>query len=191
MIRIQEIFWQVQPDVIIETGVAHGGGQVFFASLCKALGKGRVIGVELELRPQNRAAIKAHMFSDLITLIDGSSVAAETLAQVRTQVKPKETVLIVLDSNHSKAHVLAELEAYSGLVSVGSYIVACDGIAGRVAGAPRSQPDWAENNPVEAVKLFLAAHPEFELATPAPPFNEGVVTTPVTYWPSAYLKRVK
>jgi cephalosporin hydroxylase len=191
LMRIQELFWQVKPDLVIETGVAHGGGQVFFASLCKAAGKGRAVGVELDLRAHNRAALDAHPLRDLITLVDGSSVAPATLDKVNALLHPGDTVLVVLDSNHSKAHVLAELEAYAPLVTRGSYLVATDGIMRRLAGAPRSEPDWGDNNPQAAVEQFLTRHTEFESENPARLFNEGQVTSPVTYWPSAYLKRVK
>ncbi|QUD87230.1 cephalosporin hydroxylase family protein [Phenylobacterium montanum] len=190
MVRIQEVIYAIKPDVIIETGVAHGGSLIFYASLCKAMGKGRIVGIDIEIRPHNRKAIEAHEMSSLITLIEGSSVDAATVEQVAAQVKPGETTLVLLDSNHTKAHVLAELEAYGPMVTKGSYIVATDGIMAQVVGAPRSAPDWAWNNPIGAVEAFLPAHPEFVLEEPAFPFNEGVVQDRVTYWPSAYLKRI-
>lgn len=190
MVRIQEVIYQIKPDVIIETGVAHGGSLIFYASLCKAMGKGRIVGIDIEIRPHNRMAIEAHEMSPLITLIEGSSVDEAIVGQVAAQVRPGETTLVLLDSNHTKAHVLAELEAYGPMVTQGSYIVATDGIMAQVAGAPRSGPDWSWNNPISAVEDYLAAHPEFVLEEPAFPFNEGMVRDRVTYWPSAYLKRV-
>ncbi len=126
MIRMQEAIFQIKPDVIIETGVAHGGSLIFYSSLCKAMEKGRVIGIDIEIRLHNRAAIEAHPLSDRITLIEGSSTAPEIVAQVKSLVKPGETVLVILDSNHSYAHVADELEAYADLVTPGSYIVATD-----------------------------------------------------------------
>ena len=128
MIRMQEAIFQIKPDVIIETGVAHGGSLIFYSSLCKAMEKGRVIGIDIEIRPHNRAAIEAHPLSDRITLIEGSSTAPEIVTQVKSLVKPGETVLVILDSNHTYAHVADELEAYADLVTPGSYIVATDGI---------------------------------------------------------------
>ena len=190
MVRVQEVIYQVKPDLIIETGVAHGGSLIFYASLCKAMDKGRIVGVDIEIRPHNRAAIEAHEMSPLITLIEGSSVDPATLGQVKALIAPGETVLVLLDSNHTKAHVLAELEAYGPMVTKGSYIVATDGIMAQVAGGPRSGPDWSWNNPISAVEAFVAAHPEFVVEEPAFPFNEGVIKDRVTYWPSAYLKRV-
>ncbi len=190
MVRVQEVIYQVKPDLIIETGVAHGGSLIFYASLCKAMDKGRIVGIDIEIRPHNRTAIEAHELSPLITLIEGSSVDAGIVEQVQDHIRPGETVLVLLDSNHTKDHVLAELEAYGPMVTKGSYIVATDGIMAQVAGGPRSGPDWSWNNPISAVEAFVAAHPEFVVEEPAFPFNEGVIKDRVTYWPSAYLKRV-
>ncbi len=189
MLRIQEIIYSVKPDVLIETGVAHGGSLVFYASLFKSMGKGRVVGVDIEIRPHNRNAIEAHELSPLITLIEGSSVAADTVARVKDQIRPHETVLVVLDSNHTKAHVLAELRAYSASVTHGSYIVATDGIMRDLVGAPRSQPDWDRNNPSAAAAEFLRESADFVIEEPRFMFNEGVITERVTYWPSCYLRR--
>lgn len=189
MLRIQEAIYQVKPDVIIETGIAHGGSLIFYASLFRAMGKGRVVGVDIEIRPHNRQAIEAHEMFPYITMIEGSSIAPEIVAKVTALVKPEEKVMVVLDSNHTKAHVLAELEEYAPLVSKGSYIVATDGIMGEVVGAPRSQDDWSWNNPKQAAIEFVSKHPEFEIQQPAIPFNEGVIATPVTYWPSAWIIR--
>jgi cephalosporin hydroxylase len=190
LVRIQEVIWQVRPDVIVETGVAHGGSLVYYASLCKAMGRGRVVGVDIEIRPHNRAAVEAHPLADRITLIEGSSTAPAVLDRVRSAVRPGERVLVLLDSNHSKAHVLAELAAYAPLVSVGSYLVATDGVMADVAGLPGGRPDWAWDNPQAAARAFAAADPRFRLEDPPPVFNEGAVADRVTYWPSAYLKRV-
>lgn len=189
MIRVQEVLFTLQPDVIVETGIAHGGSLIFYASLCKALGKGRIVGVDIEIRPHNRAAIEAHPLFPYITLIEGSSTAPEIVAQVQTHIQPGETVFVMLDSNHTKAHVLAELEAYAPLVTPGSYIVAADGIMADVAGQARTQPDWTWNNPQEAAREFVAAHPDFVIEEPAWLFNESELTERVTYWPSAYIKR--
>ena len=190
MLRAQEVIYQVKPDVIIETGVAHGGSLIFYASLCKAMGRGRIVGIDIEIRPHNRAAIEAHEMKPLITLIEGSSIAPEVVEAVKALVAPGETVLVFLDSNHSRDHVRGELEAYGPLVTPGSYIVATDGIMGHIPGAPRTQPDWAWNNPETAAREFAAAHPEFVIEEPAFPFNEGAVRGRVTYWPSGFLRRV-
>lgn len=189
MIRLQEVIFQIQPDVILETGIAHGGSLIYSASLCQMIGRGRVIGVDIEIRPKNREAIEAHPLSKSITMFEGSSVAADTVKKVRDQIKPGEKVIVLLDSCHTKDHVLAELEAYGPMVSSGSYIVAMDGIMKDVVGAPRTSPDWVTNNPQTAVDEFLKTHPEFVLEEPPFPFNEGLVTDRVTYWPNAFLRR--
>jgi cephalosporin hydroxylase len=190
MLRIQEAIYRVKPDVLIETGVAHGGSLIFYASLFKAMGKGRVIGVDIEIRPHNRQAIESHELHEYITLIEGSSVDASVVSQVHGLVKPGETVMVSLDSNHTKAHVQAELECYSGLVSPGSYIIATDGIMGDLVGAPRSNADWGWNNPKAAAEEFVATHPNFVCEPPVFPFNEGNIKECVSYWPGAWLKRI-
>lgn len=189
MLRIQEVIYEVKPDVIVETGIAHGGSLIFYASLCTAIGKGRIIGIDIEIRPSNREAIQGHRLSPMISLVEGSSVDTDVLRTVRSQIGSSETVLVLLDSNHLKDHVLAELEEYSTLVSPGSYIVACDGIMQQVAGAPRTDSDWSWNNPLSAIDDFLKRHREFECVEPDRPFNEGRITDRVTYWPRAYLRR--
>jgi cephalosporin hydroxylase len=190
MLRIQEVLYRIKPDVVVETGVAHGGSLIFYASLFKAMGRGRVIGIDIEIRPHNRSAIEAHEMMPLITLVEGSSVEPAIVDKVRSLITPGETVLVLLDSNHTKAHVLAELEAYGPMVTPGSYIVATDGIMKQVAGAPRSSPDWDWNNPLDAAAEFAAKHPEFSLEEPEPPFNEGVIAERVTYWPKGFLRRI-
>jgi len=190
LIRMQEVMYRLAPDVIVETGVAHGGSLVFYASLLKAMGRGRVIGVDVEIRRHNREAIVAHEMSPQITLVEGSSVDPATVSSVRSLIATGERVLVVLDSCHAKSHVLAELEAYGPLVSPGSYIVATDGIMEEVVGGPRTHSDWTWNNPRQAVLQFLESHPEFVVEEPPFPFNEGMITDRVTYWPSAFLRRV-
>jgi cephalosporin hydroxylase len=189
MIRIQEVIWRLRPDVIVETGVAHGGSLIFYASLFEATAHGRVIGIDVDIRNHNRTAIEAHPLAARITLIEGSSTAPGTLAAVRHSIAPSESVLVVLDSNHSRAHVASELELYAPLVTSGSYIIACDGIMAQLAGAPRTAPDWTWNNPVAAVEAFLERNTDFVLEEPAFPFNEGSVRHRVTYWPKSFLKR--
>jgi cephalosporin hydroxylase len=191
MFRIQEVIYRLKPDVIIETGVAHGGSLIFYASLFKAMNKGRVIGIDIEIRPHNRKAIEAHELFDWITLIEGDSTSDEVLTSVKKLIKKRETVLIVLDSNHTKQHVLKELRAYSPLVSVNSYIVVCDGIMASLVDAPRAQPDWVENNPLSAAHEFLKENNSFVSEEPVFPFNEGVAKERVTYWPSGFLKRTQ
>ena len=190
LIRVQEVIHTVRPDVIIETGIAHGGSLVFYASLLKAIGRGRVIGIDVEIRPHNRAAIEGHDLHPWITLIEGDSASPEVVARVRSLVKPGERVMVLLDSGHTKRHVLAELEAYAPLVSPGSYVVVADGIMEDLVGASRSQPDWATNNPKAAAEEFVRSHPEFAWGEPPFAFNEGTVTERVTYWKNGFLRRI-
>ena len=191
MIRLQEVIYALQPDVIVETGVAHGGALVFYAGLCKTMDNGRVIGVDVEIRSHNREAITSHPLSSFITLVEGDSIDPTTVEQVRGLIKPDETAMVLLDSCHEKQHVLEELRAYSTLVTPGSYIVAMDGIMEELTGAPRSSPDWSWNNPRQAALEFVAENPDFKIEEPPFVFNEGAVTERVTYWPSAFIKRLQ
>ncbi|MBO0350583.1 class I SAM-dependent methyltransferase [Phormidium pseudopriestleyi FRX01] len=189
MIRIQEAIYQVQPDVIIETGVAHGGSLIYYASLCKAIAQGRVIGIDIEIRPHNRKAIEAHELFPYITLVEGNSIEPELVHQVKSTVKPGETVMVILDSCHTKMHVLAELEAYCDLVTPGSYLVVTDGIMQELSDVPRGQADWSFDNPTAAAAEFAQQHPEFLLEQPEWLFNESELTENVTHWPGAWLQR--
>lgn len=189
IVRMQEIVWDVRPDLIIETGVAHGGSLVLYASLCRLIGRGRVVGVDVEIRPHNRKAIEAHALADLITLEEADSVRPDTVARVAARIRPGDRVLVILDSCHTRDHVRAELEAYGPLVSEGSYIIAMDGIMESVCGAPRTQPDWVWNNPRRAAAEFVAAHPAFEIVEPPIPFNEGFVRRSVSYSRGGFIRR--
>lgn len=189
LIRIQEVIYRVNPAVLIETGVAHGGSLIYYASLFKAMGKGRVIGVDIEIRPRNRKAIETHELFPYITLIEGSSTAPEIVANVKSMVPPGESVLVILDSNHSKQHVADELEAYHSLVTPGSYIVATDGSMRDLYDVPGGSPDWTWNHPMAAAAEFAQRHHEFTLEQPEWPFNESGLTDNITHWPGAWLRR--
>jgi cephalosporin hydroxylase len=189
MVRLQEVIHRLKPDVIIETGVAHGGSLIYYASLCKVLGQGRVIGVDIEIRPHNRAAIEAHALFSYITLIEGSSVDPAVVSRVKSLVQPGEKVLILLDSNHSRDHVRAELEAYHPLVTPGSYIVATDGFMKSLTEVPRGKPEWETDNPATAAQEFARDHPEFVLGQPEWVFNESELDENITHWPGAWLRR--
>jgi cephalosporin hydroxylase len=191
MIRVQEVIYRVRPDVIIETGVAHGGSLIFYASLCKVIGQGRVIGVDIDIRGHNRVAIENHVLFPLITLVDGNSIAPEVVSHVKSLVKPNEKVMVILDSCHTKQHVLAELVAYQDLVTIDSYIVATDGIMRNVSDVPRGTSEWTWNNPMDAADLFVQNHPQFILEQPAWPFNESELSENVTHWPGAWLRKIR
>ncbi len=189
LVRTQEAIWQTAPDVIVETGVAHGGSLIFYASLCELKGKGHVIGVDIQIRQHNRAAITAHPLASRITLIEGSSVDAATVDRVKAAIPAGSRVMVLLDSNHTKAHVRAELEAYAPLVTSGSYIVATDGIMCDLHDVPGGQSDWSWDHATAAAAEFAVAHPEFVLEYPPRLFHEGAIDEPVTYWPGGWLRR--
>ncbi|MCP8940108.1 cephalosporin hydroxylase family protein [Alsobacter sp. SYSU M60028] len=191
MIRYQEAVAALRPDVIVETGVAHGGSAIYSASLCRLLGKGRVIAIDIEIRPANRARIESHPLSDLITLIEGSSTAPEVLDKVRSLIAPGETVMVVLDSDHSYKHVAEELELYAPLVTPGSWIVATDGVMKDLADTPRGRKEWTSDNPTQAARDFAARHPEFSHEQPPRVFNEGTFQGDISHWPEAWLKRIR
>ena len=191
MIRIQEIIFNIKPDVIIETGIAHGGSLIFYASLCKAMDKGRVIGIDIEIRPHNRKSIEEHfLYEDYIEMVEGSSTSSTIIEEVKNKIKEGETVLVILDSNHTKQHVLDELKGYSSMVTVGSYIVATDGIMEMVKGLDRTGDDWEWNNPKAAAIEFAEQNSNFIIEEPQFPFNESIITDRITYWPSCYVKRI-
>jgi cephalosporin hydroxylase len=192
LVRLQEVIFTLRPDVIVETGVAHGGSLIFCASLLRAMAsKGRVIGIDIEIRPQNRKAIETHELAHYVSLIEGDSADSEVVARARALVRPGERVMVILDSNHAKAHVLKELEAYAPLVTPGSYIVATDGIMELVHDAPRGKPQWDSDNPTQAAREFAARHPDFVLEEPKWRFNESTLDRTVTAWPGGWLKRIK
>lgn len=190
MIRMQEVIFRLQPDVIIETGVAHGGSLVFYASLCKAMGRGHVVGVDIEIRPHNRQAIEDHPLAEWIRLVEGSSTDPDVVAQVRSLVQPGQSTLVILDSNHSYGHVLAELQAYADLVTPGSYVVATDGIMADLADVPRGRTEWTHDNPTRAAFDFAQGHPQFVIEQPCWPFNESGLQANITHWPGAWLRRI-
>lgn len=191
MIRSQEVIYRVRPDVIVETGIAHGGSLIYYASLCKAMGKGRIIGIDIEIREHNRRAIEAHEMFPLITMFEGSSTDPEIVDKVKSDIGQDDTVLVFLDSNHSYQHVLDELNAYAGLVSPGSYIIATDGIMFDLHDVPRGESDWKDDNPMRAAQDFVRDNPEFVIEQPDWPFNESELTENITHWPGAYIKRRK
>ncbi len=150
-----------------------------------------MIGIDVEIRPHNRSAIEAHELAPMITLIEGSSIAPATIDEVRAQVAPGKRVLVVLDSNHTRSHVLAELEAYAPMVSVGSYAVATDGIKELVAGGPRTDPNWTWDHPKAAAEAFVAQNPNFVIEEPEFQFNEGQVDRWISHRSGGFVKRIR
>jgi len=173
MVAVQELIWRVRPDVVIETGVAHGGSLVLSASMlalldyCDTLklqkpldpsrSARRVIGIDIEIRPHNRAAIEEHPLSGKITLVEGSSTSAEVFSAVKREVKRNDRVMVVLDSNHTHEHVLAELELYAPLVSADSYCIVFDTVIEHLPDGLFANRPWSRgNSPLTAVQRFLA-----------------------------------
>lgn len=187
MIGMQEIIWAVKPDLIIETGVAHGGSLIFYASLLESIGNGRVLGVDIDIRPHNRLAIESHVMAKRVSLIEGSSIDGEVIDRVRKQAKGKSRVLVCLDSNHTHDHVLAELNAYAGMVSVGSYCVVFDTFVEDMPDDYRwkNRPWGKGNNPKTAVWEWIKEHPEFEIDKSVE--NRLLITSA----PDGFLRRTK
>lgn len=190
VLRLQEAIVALKPDVIVETGVSRGGSSIFFATMCRLLGKGRVISLDITIPAALRERVEQSPFADLITLIEGDSAAPEIVDRVKKQIGKDEKVFVFLDSDHSKAHVKRELDAYSGLVSPGSYIVATDGVMQSLTDTPWGKPEWVDDNPAAAAREFAAAHPEFVIQRPLALFGEEHVVEALTYWPDAWLYRL-
>lgn len=182
IVMIQELIWKLRPDVIVESGVAHGGALILYASLLELIGRGKVIGVDVEIRKYNRLAIESHPMSSRITLIEGSSTDPATVDQVKAAIRPDDRVLVLLDSNHTAEHVRAELELYGPMVTPGSYVVVFDEVMTMVHDAPNGNPSWITDNPLTAVDAFLDTHGEFTRDTA----YERLL---VTYCRGGYLRR--
>lgn len=165
IVAMQELIWEVKPDLIIETGIAHGGGLVFYASMLELLGgDGQVLGIEQHIFPEIRAELENHRMFRRITMLEGNSVSKEMAEKVSEFAAGKKRVLVALDSNHTHEHVLAELELYSPLVTKGSYLVVFDTMVNEVdQGHYANRPWGADNNPRTAVRAFLAKNTRFEV----------------------------
>lgn len=192
IIAMQELIWSIQPDLIIETGIAHGGSLIFSASMlelnaaCGGPQDAEVLGVDIDIRAHNRAAIEAHPMFKRISMIQGSSIAPEIVEQVKAKTKGKQRVLVCLDSNHTHDHVRAELEAYGPLVSIGSYCVVFDTIIQDMPAAMFEDRPWGPgNNPKTAVWEYLKLHPEFEID------KQIDHKLSISVAPDGYLKRVR
>lgn len=168
LVAMQEIIWQVQPDLIIETGIAHGGSLIFSASMlalnaiCGGPKNASVLGIDIEIRPHNRTAIETHPLAGWIKMIEGSSIAPAIIDQVKHEAAGRQRILVCLDSNHTHDHVLAELEAYASLTSIGSYCVVFDTVIEDMPADMFPDRPWGPgNNPKTAVRSWLKGHPEF------------------------------
>lgn len=186
IVAMQELLWQVKPDLVIETGIAHGGSLIFYASILELIGKGEVLGIDIDIREHNRKEIEVHPMFKRISMIEGSSVCEAVVEQVGKAVKGKETVMVVLDSNHTHEHVLKELEAYHRFVTKGSYLVVFDTIIEDMPADSFPDRPWGKgNNPKTAVLEFLKGHDEFIIDR----YIEDKLL--ITVAPGGYLKRIK
>jgi cephalosporin hydroxylase len=185
MVLIQEVIYRTEPDVIVETGVAHGGSLIFYSSLLEVFKKtGRVIGVDIEIREHNRRVIEAHPLGERISLIEGSSIAPEVVSNVKKEIGSTKNILVCLDSNHYKDHVLQELKLYAPFVNVGSYIVVFDTATSLLVDEKACDESYRNNGPLEAVQEFLKETDCFVI-------DEHYNRLYVTASPNGYLKRVK
>src|SRR5258705_12837448 len=187
MIAMQEIIWEVKPDLIIETGIAHGGSLIYYASLQELIGNGEVLGIDIDIREHNREEIEKHPMAKRIKMIQGSSIAPEIISQVEKYTAGKKRILVCLDSNHTHDHVLNELNLYSPFVTTGSYIVAFDTIVEDLPEGYFSQkrPWGISNNPKTAVDEFLQANKNFEIDISID--NKLLISVA----PKGYLKKIK
>jgi len=163
----QEVIWATKPEIIIETGVARGGSVLFMASLLELMGNGTVIGVDIDIRAHNRDSIESHPMSKRVILIEGGSVDADTVEQVRAAIPENARVMVVLDSDHSRDHVLAECRAYGPMVTPGCYMVVADTLVGHLTAenAPkkRSKIWYQGNEPLSALRDYMAECDRFEV----------------------------
>ncbi|MCW3480620.1 cephalosporin hydroxylase family protein [Neisseriaceae bacterium JH1-16] len=190
IVAMQELIWNIKPDLIIETGIAHGGSLIFSASMLELLavsghGDGQVLGIDIDIRAHNREAITNHPMSRRITMLEGSSIDENIIKQVKEFAAGKQRVLVVLDSNHTHEHVLAELNAYANLTSVGSYCVVFDTLIEDMPNSFFDNRPWGVgDNPKTAVHAFLAQHPEFVID------RDIQHKLLITVAPDGYLKRI-
>jgi cephalosporin hydroxylase len=202
MVAMQELIWTVQPDLIIETGIAHGGSLIMSASMlalldyCDAVKNSqivdparprrKVLGIDIDIRAHNRVAIEEHPMANRIDMIQGSSIALEIVAEVHQRAKGNARILVCLDSNHTHDHVLAELEAYGGLVTAGSYCVVFDTVIDDIPVEMHGERTWGPgNSPKTAVHEYLKTHSEFEIDRK---IDEKLL---ISVAPDGYLKKIK
>jgi len=184
MVVLQEIVYDIRPDFIVETGIAHGGSLIYFASLLELLGKGRVIGIDIEIRKHNKTLLEKHPMIKRIITIEGDSASEEIFKRIRNKIPKRSKVLVVLDSNHIREHVLKELNLYSPLVSKGSYIIVEDTIMPEVAKYKHAKDYYGNDNTKQAVGIFMKNNKEFVV-------DKTREKLGFTYFPGGFLKRIK
>lgn len=184
LVLMQELIFKIKPDFIIETGVAHGGSLIFYASLMELLGTGRVIGVEIEMRKHNLKVLEKHPLYKRIEVIEANSITKETIQKIKKKVKKNSKTIVCLDSCHLKPHVLKELRLYEPLVNKGSYLVVFDTFASLMAQKGCAPREYINNGPAEAITEFLKTNKNFAI-------DKSYNKLFISYSPNGYLKRVK
>jgi len=184
IIMMQELIWKTRPDVIIECGLAHGGSALFYASLLEIIGKGNVIGIDVDIRQYNKIVIQNHPLSHRVKMIEGSSISQPTINKVKKMVLESTKVMVILDSNHSKEHVMNELNLYKNFVTTGCYLVVMDGIQKFVWDMPSGKKEWKNDNPLDAIEEFLEKNSNFEV-------DSHFERLKMTANPKGFLKKVK
>lgn len=192
MVAMQQLIWEVQPDLVIETGIAHGGSLVYYASLlelnalCGGPAGATVLGIDIDIRAHNREAIESHPMAKRIRMLQGSSIAEDIIRQVQHMAASAKRVMVLLDSNHTHEHVLQELQAYAPLVSVDSYCVVFDTVIEDMPADAFPDRPWGQgDNPKTAVQAYLATTNDFEID------RSMDARLLISVAPSGYLKRTK
>ena len=185
ILMMQELIWDVKPDVIIETGIAHGGSMIFYASMLELLGGGEVHAVDIDIREHNRVIFERHPLYKNIHTYEGTSIDEGIVSDIRERTRNAERRLVVLDSNHSYDHVFREMKLYSDLVTPGSYLVVMDGLQKDMWDIPNGKKEWVHDNPLRGIHDFLNDHTgEWEV-------DPTYTRLGVTSNPSGFLRRVK
>lgn len=182
----QEIIWDMRPQVIIETGVARGGSLIFYASILQLIGEGKVVGIDIDIRPHNRAAVEGHPLAHRIEMIQGSSLDDAVLQDVKSRIPAGARVMVILDSNHTHEHVLGELRLYAPLVTSEQFLIVADTLVEQIPNHDHRPRPWGPgNNPATALDAFLADHGEF--------VRDAFVNAKllISSSPGGYLRRVK
>jgi cephalosporin hydroxylase len=186
IVALQELIWETRPQLVIETGIARGGSLVLYASILELIGEGEVLGIDIDIRAHNRAAIEAHPLARRIRMLEGSSLDDSVVAEARRTASRVERVMVVLDSSHTHDHVLAELRLYAPLVTVGQFLVVADTIVEHIPPQEHRPRPWGPgNNPATALRVWLEEADGFE---PDPFVNAKLL---LTASPGGYLRRVR
>ena len=184
LILMQELIFKIKPDVILETGIAHGGSLIYYASLLELIGKGKVIGIDIDIREHNRKVIEVHPMMERVEMIEGDSLSVSILQQVKSKISENSTVLVALDSDHTRDHVYQELKLFSQFVSPESYIVVFATHTSDMAKRGAAADFYIDNGPMEAINMFLKETNDFVI-------DEYYNKLYTSYSPNGYLKKVK